>query len=65
VAPLVEGLAGQHHAVEQPRLALQRPDRAGDRDGGAEPFDPLPALDAAMPVDGQLQQRISGSAFQR
>src|SRR5580658_7525104 len=64
---LVAGLAGQHHAVEQPGLALQRPERAGDRGGGAEPFDLLPAPGAAVPVDGQLQQfvhyrRSSGSS---
>src|SRR5664279_3569141 len=33
-------------------------DRAGDRRGGAEPGDLLPAVHAAMAIDGQFQQVI-------
>ena len=56
--PLVAGLAGQHHAVEQSGLAFQHPDRAGDRGGGAEPFDLLPASRAAVCLDGKFQQFV-------
>jgi hypothetical protein len=50
--PLVAGLAVQHDAVEQARLSLQGPDRAGDRGCDAESGDLLPAPHAAVPLDG-------------
>jgi hypothetical protein len=56
--PLVAGLALEDHVLQQPGLALQGPDRAGDRAGHPEPGELLPAPQAAVTLDGQLQQVV-------
>jgi hypothetical protein len=58
--PLVAGFAVQHHVRQQPGLAFEHPDRAGNRRDRAEPGDLLPAAQPAMAFDGQVQQVIHG-----